>query len=471
MTRVTRILGPRVVCLALFVALAACESATVGKDAGRETPTAARTDPIGGPWDTMVTAPGVTTQDPASVGDAEPQTSYDPSKVPGRVTVAMLAPLSGERAALGKTILHAAQMALFDAAGERFVLRPYDTMGTPEGAQLAAIRAVEDGVRLVLGPVFSSSVQAASPITRKAGINIIAFSNDRSVAQPGTFLIGHLPGPQIERVVSFASSQGVRRLAALVPDNPFGVRIAAALDVATRAKGATVARIITYGSDRKSIDTAVRDLADYDQRHKALVRLRTRLTRRGDDAALAEIDKLKNIETVGDVDFEVVLVPTAGDAIQSIIARLPYYDVPSGQVRVLGLSTWQGLDIAREPSLRGAWYPTAGTDQRPRFEQQFEALFGYRPGSIGVLAYDAMAVAATLVRSEEDPDLSETAITHPAGFIGMSGLFRFRLDGLCDRAYAVSEIGPLGVRIVSEAKESFDERAEEPSPGVQPPSI
>ena len=48
--------------------------------------------------------------------------------------VALLVPLSGKHAGLGKALLNAAQMALFDVGYTNFELLPGDTKGTAEGA-------------------------------------------------------------------------------------------------------------------------------------------------------------------------------------------------------------------------------------------------------------------------------------------------------------------------------------------------
>ncbi|MDP6953963.1 MAG: hypothetical protein QGF53_14515, partial [Alphaproteobacteria bacterium] len=52
---------------------------------------------------------------------------------PGTVRVAILLPLSGTHAGMGAALLDAAQLALFDHAGDDFVLLPKDTGGTGFG--------------------------------------------------------------------------------------------------------------------------------------------------------------------------------------------------------------------------------------------------------------------------------------------------------------------------------------------------
>ena len=108
-----------------------------------------------------------------------------PEDVRNQVRVALLVPLSGEGSAVGRALLDAATLAVFDIADGDFVLVPIDTKGTADGAIAAAEEAIAADVKLVIGPVFSEAVLAASPPILDAGINVLAFSNNRAVSQPG----------------------------------------------------------------------------------------------------------------------------------------------------------------------------------------------------------------------------------------------------------------------------------------------
>src|SRR5437588_430472 len=61
-----------------------------------------------------------------------------PPAAPGAVKVALLVPQSGPNADLGKSMLEAAQLALFETGSDRLTLVPRDTGGTAEGAANAA---------------------------------------------------------------------------------------------------------------------------------------------------------------------------------------------------------------------------------------------------------------------------------------------------------------------------------------------
>ena len=371
------------------------------------------------------------------------------------VIVGILLPLSGTERELGRAMLNGATMAVFDHAAPGLALKPYDTAGTPAGAVEAAEAALKDGARLLLGPLFSASVAAVAPVAGRAGVNAVAFTNDRAAAGRRVFILGHHLEPQIRAVVAYAAMRGVRSLAVLIPTGRFGAQAAVAVDAAAREAGIRMHEIAAYADDIPSIDRAVRRLARYDRRKAALDEYRDALKRRGDAESLDILKRLEKRDTMGDVDFDAILVPSGSSPVYAIAARLPYYDIPSDRVRVLGISTWDRLELRYEPALRGAWYASPATELGSLFRKRFAEAFGKTPGPLAALAYDAAAVAALLGR-RPGADFSARALIDSRGFEGASGLFRFRADGLSERSYAIVEVGEDGVRPVSPAGRTFD---------------
>ncbi len=147
-----------------------------------------------------------------------PAPSSTPSG-PSTHKIGLLLPLSGPQADLGKGLLNAAEMALFETGSSSLTLLPQDT--TP-GAHQAALKALDEGAELLLGPVFSTEVDAVKPLLSARHINLISFSTDQSVAGNGTFILGFLPSQQIERTLAYAKEKGISKIAALTPDDPYG---------------------------------------------------------------------------------------------------------------------------------------------------------------------------------------------------------------------------------------------------------
>ncbi len=448
--------------------LAACQPPTVLRPAApvQVSPPQDLTPPAPAPAEAPP-APAETVAPPTGAAAAPetapaetPPAETAPALPPGPASVALLLPLSGPAAKVGEALFEAAEMALFDVGAETMVLLPFDTRGTPEGAAEAARAAVRDGARLILGPLFSASAAAVAPVAAEAGINVVAFSSDRNAARPGVFIMGFLPDQQVARVVGFAAGQGIARIAALASAGPYGRTAVAALRKAAGSLGVTITDIVYFPETVRTaseVSDILRAFTRYDARRAALLAQKRALARRDDEVSREALRRLETLDTLGEVGFDAVLIPDGGLALTTVAPLLPYYDVDTGKVRILGTAAWESADLLSEPALVGAWFAAPSPAARKPFEARFAKLFGHAPLRIASLAYDAVALAGTLARLPGGPDFSVARLTSPSGFRGIDGLFRFAPDGVSERGYAVLEIAADGIATVSPAPQSFRE--------------
>lgn len=377
-----------------------------------------------------------------------------------RPIVALLLPLSGPSAPLGRALLNAAELATFDIGNDSFTLLPRDTAGTPEGATAAAQSALAAGASLILGPLFATEVPAVAQVARPASVNVVALSNDRTVAGPGVFVMGVSPQGQIDRVIAFAASRGLHSFAALLPNNNFGSAVEDAFRSSAAAAGAQVAIVVHYDPGADATD-AVRRLAAFQANgggapapqvpasaSQAPDPQAAASSAPGGDAAAAPAPN-------GAVGFDAVLMPDFGDRLLSIAPLLPYYDIDPAQVRFLGSALWEDPRVTRESSLAGGWFAAPPPDARADFVKRYQSVYGQPPPRLATLAYDATALAAVLARSPNGPDFSAQAIANPNGFAGTDGIFRFRSDGTAERGLAVLEVHRDGFHVISPAPEDF----------------
>ena len=408
-----------------------------------------------------------TTLDPAPAPSAaadEPAAGEDGTAAaeearPAAARVGLLLPLSGRYAAEGETLLRAAQLALFDVADERFTLLPRDTAGSAAGAEKAALALLEDGVDLILGPLFAEGVKAVAAHARAWGVTVVAFSTDRSAASEGVYLLGHTPRAQIRRVFAHAAAKGHRRIALLAPDTRYGAAVA---DEAAAAAAAftelSLVRVRTYAPDASDAANVVRGLAEYDERSQALKDERAMLARQDDAAARRRLDRLATLDTLGAPPFDALLLADGGARLRQVAPLLPYYDIDPASIRLLGTGLWAETATLDEAALAGGWFAGPDPAARRAFEARYQGVFGAPPGAIATLAYDATALAAALARA--GAPFGPKAIGNSGGFLGADGLFRFDADGIAERGLAVFEVAGGGESVVvGPAPARFDARA------------
>lgn len=382
-----------------------------------------------------------------------------PSGIEGQPTrVGLLLPLSGpgQTAGLGRAMLNAAMLALFDIGGKRLMLMPRDTGGTPEGADAAAAELVGEGAEIILGPLFNTSVQASAAIARASGLPMIAFSSDRRVAGNGVYLLSFTPYQEVDAVIGFAAARGLKRYAVLVPDDPYGLAVLEAAREAVLRHGAALAQAEFYSPTGEDLDKSVKRLAHYHTRRQALLTRRKELKARGGKATERSLKSLEKSDTLGALDYDAVLLPEGGELLKSLAPLLPYYDIDTAEIRMLGTGRWDDAKVRLEPALLGGWFAGADRTAAADFRGRYRAVYGHRPPRLASLAYDAMALAAVLAQEAGGPDFSVRAITSPDGFVGSDGIFRFGPNGVAERGMAILEIARDGFRVLRKAPITFE---------------
>jgi len=269
----------------------------------------------------------------------------------GAVKVALLLPLSGPNADLGKAMLEAAQLALFTTGSDKLTLVPRDTTGTAAGAADAAKAVIADGARLILGPLIADEVDAVKPIAQAAGVNIIAFSTKTEIAGGNVFLIGFLPRQEVTREVSYARDQGLGKFAALVPNSPYGHLL-----------GDALTQIASTGGGVPHVEYFDPRVADVSAAIKRLLPA-SAAAQPGGPAA------------TGGLSFDALLIPEGGDQLKQIATQLKAAGIDPAHVRFLGSGLWDDATIVNDSDLTGGWFAASPPDVRHDFARRYEAAY------------------------------------------------------------------------------------------------
>ncbi len=398
---------------------------------------------------------------PSPTADITRDISADiPGKARQEIRLGLLLPLTGSDAAIGSALLNAATLALFDSRDKRLVLIPSDTRGTADGAIKAMSRLLEQGPDLIIGPLFSHSTSAIKPMARQAGINVIGFSSDHSVAGDGVFLLNFPMEEQIERVIRFASDRGYAKYAALMPESPYGTRALEIFGKTVTDQARELISVEFYPPDSSKLVAPVKNIARYDARRNRYDREIDFLETLGEDDDLAQemLDELKNIETLGEVEFDAILLPEGGAMLTTLAAWVSYYEIDPARIKILGTGLWDDEMLFFEPQLYGGWFAAPDHQASQKFRQRYQNVYGQAGPRLITLAYDAVAMAATLVRHEKIPDFSAEQITNANGFYGIEGLFRFAPSGVIERGLVIYEVGPKEFTIIDPAPKNFVDR-------------
>ena len=88
--------------------------------------------------------------------------------------IGVLLPLSGKFQGIGESFLKAIQLALYDISNEDVKIYPKDNKGNALNSYLSAKEFEEQGIKIVIGPIFFENLERLGEINK---ITFISFTN------------------------------------------------------------------------------------------------------------------------------------------------------------------------------------------------------------------------------------------------------------------------------------------------------
>ena len=362
-----------------------------------------------------------------SLGDLLPNSSPTPPSQPtssigtGQVKVGLILPLSGSGNAgvAAQSMRNAAEMALAEFNSPDLQLLIKDDGGRAPGAQQAAQQVLDEGAEIILGPLFALTVTPVGQVARARNVPVIAFSTDANVAAHGVYLLSFLPESDVDRIITYAASQGRRSYAALVPDNAYGTVVEAAFKQAVPRRGGQIVALERYPLDKAQMQGPIRKVAQ----------------------AAARADA--------------IFIPDGAEAVGAAVQTLIAGGVDTKRVQLLGTGLWEDAQVFSNPQLDGGWYAGPDSSGFRNFSARYRARYGQDPVRTASLSYDAVALVAALVKTQGKQRFTDEVLTNASGFAGIDGLFRFRPDGTNQRGLAVLRVSPTGGQTVSPPPKAF----------------
>lgn len=336
----------------------------------------------------------------------------------GPVPVALLLPLTGDRALVevGTSLANAAKLAIgFIEAnpniGENITITLHDSGSGAAGATGAASAAVQAGAKLILGPVSADQVSAAGAVARAAGIKLIGFANNPSVAGQGVFLLSVLPDMEMKRAIGHLKADGRRGLAGIFPATPYGEALATAFRQQAIAAGFSPSAVYMFSSPGEAGQIAAQAKPLIDQNR-----------------------------------IDAIFLPERTSAPAFATALLQAGVMPGDLLQIVGSSDWAGdAAILAAPGLQGAIYPAVDEAGYNAIVGEYAARFGGRPHQLATLAYTAVILANVNRLSLATPPYDTTLLTAPGGYNGRDGQFRFLANGRAEYALAIRKVQGGGV--------------------------
>ena len=328
--------------------------------------------------------------------------------------IGVLLPLSGEFKNIGESFLKAIDLALYDIANQNINIYPKDSKGTALGAYKAARELEADGIEIVIGPIFYNSLERLGELNN---ITFISLTNTTNNLPKNTIAFGININSQIEVIKEYFDKNNLSKTLLLSPKSNYIDQI----DIIKNSDLKFHKRFL-YDASPKKITGEIEKLTKYRERKKDLER-RIKILEVSDlYKDKQELKILEQKHTLGEVNFDSVVVVDFGERLKSVLTSFTFSDVSSKKVNFFTVNQWFDESFFNEDALQNLYFPSIDIKNLNNFTKKYLKKFNEEPNKVSILAYDAIGLIY-YCWFNNDFQFKKDQLFNKNGFKGLHGKF------------------------------------------------
>ena len=302
-----------------------------------------------------------------------------------QLKIGLLAPLSGEYKELGNSLLHSIQLALDEIGDKNIFVIPRDSGFQDKEKINEAIKDLKSqNVKIIIGPV---SHQEFSEVKKYNDMVFISPSNISPEFSDNVISVGISLESQLISLVNFIKKQKKKRTIIMYPKNEYAEFIEKKLkDINFQAK------TFSYSSNPQILTGEIENFTNYAQRKRNLDLRKKIFEDKDDEASLRELERLEQLYTLGEVNFDSVIIIDFGNSLKSVLTSLVYTDVNESKVLFTTVNQWFDESIFYENTIKRLYYPSINFREFKKYNENYFKKFKSYPSEITILTYDALGL-------------------------------------------------------------------------------
>ncbi len=299
--------------------------------------------------------------------------------------VGLLAPLSGEFKELGNSLLYSLQLALEEIDDKNVFIVPRDSGFNNSKKLNSAIEEIKsEGVKIIIGPMSNVEFEVAR---NHQDLVFISPSNVEPKFGNNIISIGISLESQLNALIDFIKKQNKKKTVIMYPKNQYIDFVEEKLS-RIDFKG----KRFTYNPNPQVLTGEIEKLTNYSQRKRNLEIKKKLFEDKEDEKSLKELEKLEQLYTLGNVNFDSVLIIDFGNNLKSVLTSLVYTDVDQKKVLFTTVNQWFDESIFYENTIKTLYYPSINYKEFKRYNEKYFAKFSSYPNEITILTYDALGL-------------------------------------------------------------------------------
>ena len=300
--------------------------------------------------------------------------------------VGLLAPLSGSYSELGNSLIYSLQLALEEIGDKNVIIVPRDSGFNNKKKLNDAIQDIRSqGVKIIIGPITSEEFNEAKNYN---DLVFISPSNINPEFRKNIISMGVSLESQLLALTNFIKKQKKNKTIIMYPKNQYSNLI----EEKTKNLNLNNLKTFAYSPNPEVLTGEIETLTNYSQRKRSLELRKKMFEDKEDEQSIRELARLEQLYTLGEVNFDSVIIIDFGNSLKSVLASLVYTDVDQNKVLFTTVNQWFDESIFYENTIKNLYYPSINYKEFKKYNDSYFKKYKSYPNEITILTYDALGL-------------------------------------------------------------------------------
>ena len=334
-----------------------------------------------------------------------------------KIKIGLLVPMSGEKSKIGQSIIKSTRLALKDIGTDKIEIYPKDTKLDPNKTLKSAVELKKLGVKIIIGPVFFENIKYLNELN---DIIFLSLTNKTDNLPGNVISSGINSVSQLNAIKKFTEINKLERTILLTPDVNYKTEI----ERAVKKSNLKISKHYIYNIEPTKLTQQIEEITNYKIRKQNLADeiRRVELSDLEEEIKKRRIDKLNKRYTIGNVNFDSLIISDFDESLKSVITSFLYTDVSPEDKYFITLNQWFDKSLLSEKNIQPLYYPSINKKNLEKFSNKFLKFYNEKPNHLSLLSYDLIGLIYFLSLNN---DLSNTKLLFKkqSSFKGKIGVF------------------------------------------------
>ena len=336
--------------------------------------------------------------------------------------IGLIVPLSGEYKEIGKSILNSLRIGLNRLKDKKIEIYPKDNKGNAENTLSAAKELQSLGISIIIGPIFHENLIHLEEVSN---LIFLSLTNKIMNLPSNVISVGINARSQLSTIVSFLEKENLSKTILLIPRSKHEEEVRNSI---SKIKYKFF-KIYSYDTDPEKLTKQIEQITKYKQRKNDLNRRVKILESSELIVHKQELKELKKKDTLGEVNFDSVIIADFDQNLKSVVTSFLYTDVSHSEIKFITLNQWFDETLFKENSTNYIYFPSINYKNYNKFKETYYINFNTYPIEISIISYDILGLVYHLFK-KNNYEINRNQFLQKTKFSGSLGFFEIEKNSI-----------------------------------------